>query len=80
MHLPVAPLHGTQLGLDVVGKPFPCRRRALAEEEAQLIDPVDRAVGRQAGAGDLAEVTINRAAVEGKKPPIIRRKQEKEAA
>ncbi|MCX7868618.1 MAG: ATP-dependent Clp protease ATP-binding subunit ClpX [Terrimicrobiaceae bacterium] len=32
------------------------------------------------GAGDLAEVTINRAAVEGKKPPIIRRKQEKEAA
>lgn len=30
--------------------------------------------------GDLAEVTINRAAVEGKKPPIIRRRQEKEAA
>jgi ATP-dependent Clp protease ATP-binding subunit ClpX len=29
---------------------------------------------------DLAEVTINRAAVEGKRPPILRRKQEKEAA
>jgi ATP-dependent Clp protease ATP-binding subunit ClpX len=29
---------------------------------------------------DLAEVTINRAAVEGKRSPILRRKQEKEAA
>jgi ATP-dependent Clp protease ATP-binding subunit ClpX len=29
---------------------------------------------------DLAEVTINRAAVEGKRAPIIRRKQDKEAA
>jgi len=29
---------------------------------------------------DIAEVTLNRAAVEGKKPPIIRRKQDKEAA
>ncbi len=29
---------------------------------------------------DIAEVTINRAAVEGKKPPIIRKKQDKDAA
>ncbi|SDU22185.1 ATP-dependent Clp protease ATP-binding subunit ClpX [Verrucomicrobium sp. GAS474] len=29
---------------------------------------------------DIAEVTINRAAVEGRKPPLIRRKQDKEAA
>ena len=29
---------------------------------------------------DIAEVTVNRAAVEGKKPPLIRRKQDKEAA
>jgi ATP-dependent Clp protease ATP-binding subunit ClpX len=29
---------------------------------------------------DVSEVTINRAAVEGKKPPLIRRKQEKDAA
>ncbi len=29
---------------------------------------------------DVAEVTINRAVVEGKKPPAIRRKQDKEAA
>jgi ATP-dependent Clp protease ATP-binding subunit ClpX len=29
---------------------------------------------------DIAEVTINRAVVEGKKPPLLRRKQEKDAA
>jgi ATP-dependent Clp protease ATP-binding subunit ClpX len=29
---------------------------------------------------DVAEVTINRAVVEGKKPPILRRKQDKDAA
>ena len=29
---------------------------------------------------DIAEVTVNRAVVEGKKPPIIRRKQDKDAA
>ena len=29
---------------------------------------------------DIAEVTVNRAAVEGKKPPLLRRKQDKEAA
>ncbi len=29
---------------------------------------------------DVAEVTINRAVVEGKKPPVIRKKQDKEAA
>ena len=29
---------------------------------------------------DIAEVTINRAVVEGKKPPLIRRKQDKDAA
>ncbi len=29
---------------------------------------------------DIAEVTINRAVVEGKKPPLVRRKQDKEAA
>jgi len=29
---------------------------------------------------DIADVTINRAVVEGKKPPIIRKKQDKEAA
>ncbi len=29
---------------------------------------------------DIAEVTINRAAVEGKKPPLIRKKQDKDAA
>jgi ATP-dependent Clp protease ATP-binding subunit ClpX len=29
---------------------------------------------------DVAEVTINRAVVEGKKPPLIRRKQDKDAA
>ena len=29
---------------------------------------------------DIADVTINRAAVEGKKPPLIRRKQDKDAA
>jgi ATP-dependent Clp protease ATP-binding subunit ClpX len=29
---------------------------------------------------DIAEVTLNRAAVEGKKPPIIRKKQDKDAA
>ncbi|MFZ9931672.1 MAG: ATP-dependent Clp protease ATP-binding subunit ClpX [Chthoniobacterales bacterium] len=29
---------------------------------------------------DVAEVTINRAVVEGKKPPLLRRKQEKDAA
>ena len=29
---------------------------------------------------DIAEVTINRAAVEGRKPPLLRRKQEKDAA
>ncbi len=32
------------------------------------------------GREDLAEITINRAVVEGKRPPILRRKQEKEAA
>ena len=29
---------------------------------------------------DIAEVTVNRAVVEGKKAPIIRRKQDKDAA
>ena len=29
---------------------------------------------------DIAEVTINRAVVEGKKPPLIRKKQDKDAA
>ena len=29
---------------------------------------------------DIAEVTINRAVVEGKKPPLVRRKQDKDAA
>ena len=29
---------------------------------------------------DVADVTINRAVVEGKKPPLIRRKQDKDAA
>jgi ATP-dependent Clp protease ATP-binding subunit ClpX len=29
---------------------------------------------------DIVDVTINRAVVEGKKPPIVRRKQDKEAA
>ena len=29
---------------------------------------------------DIADVTINRAVVEGKKPPVIRKKQDKEAA
>jgi len=29
---------------------------------------------------DILEVTINRAAIDGKKPPLIRRKQDKEAA
>jgi ATP-dependent Clp protease ATP-binding subunit ClpX len=29
---------------------------------------------------DIAEVTINRAVVEGKRTPIIRKKQEKDAA
>jgi ATP-dependent Clp protease ATP-binding subunit ClpX len=29
---------------------------------------------------DIAEVTLNRAAVEGKKPPLIRKKQDKDAA
>jgi hypothetical protein len=28
----------------------------------------------------VAEVTINRSVVEGKKPPLLRRKQEKDAA
>ena len=32
------------------------------------------------GRDDIAEVTINRAVVEGKKSPIIRKKQEKDAA
>jgi len=32
------------------------------------------------GRDDVAEVTINRAVVEGKKPPLLRRKQEKDAA
>lgn len=30
--------------------------------------------------GDVAEVTINRAVVEGRKPPLLRRKQDKDAA
>ena len=29
---------------------------------------------------DIADVTINRAVVEGKKPPVIRKKQDKDAA
>ena len=29
---------------------------------------------------DVAEVTINRSVVEGKKPPLLRRKQDKDAA
>jgi ATP-dependent Clp protease ATP-binding subunit ClpX len=29
---------------------------------------------------DIAEVTINRAVVDGKKPPLIRKKQDKDAA
>jgi ATP-dependent Clp protease ATP-binding subunit ClpX len=29
---------------------------------------------------DISEVTINRAVVEGKKAPLLRRKQEKDAA
>ena len=29
---------------------------------------------------DIAEITLNRASVEGRKPPIIRRKQDKDAA
>ncbi len=32
------------------------------------------------GRADVAEVTINRAVVEGRKPPILRRKQDKDAA
>jgi ATP-dependent Clp protease ATP-binding subunit ClpX len=32
------------------------------------------------GRDDIAEVTINRAVVEGRKPPLLRRKQEKDAA
>jgi ATP-dependent Clp protease ATP-binding subunit ClpX len=32
------------------------------------------------GRDDIAEVTINRAVVEGKKSPLLRRKQEKDAA
>lgn len=30
--------------------------------------------------GDIAEVTVNRAVVEGKRPPLIRKKQDKDAA
>jgi ATP-dependent Clp protease ATP-binding subunit ClpX len=29
---------------------------------------------------DIEEVTINRAVVEGRKPPLLRRKQDKDAA
>jgi hypothetical protein len=29
---------------------------------------------------DIADVTVNRAVVEGKKPPLIRKKQDKDAA
>jgi len=29
---------------------------------------------------DVADVTINRAVVDGKRPPLIRRKQDKDAA
>jgi len=32
------------------------------------------------GRDDIAEVTINRAVVEGKRSPLIRKKQEKDAA
>ncbi len=44
--------------------------------EKIMLDIMFEAPGRD----DLAEVTINRAAVEGKRAPILRRKQEKEAA
>lgn len=44
--------------------------------EKIMLDVMFEAPGRD----DLAEVTINRAAVEGKRPPILRRKQDKEAA
>jgi ATP-dependent Clp protease ATP-binding subunit ClpX len=32
------------------------------------------------GRDDIAEITVNRAVVEGKRSPIIRKKQEKDAA
>jgi ATP-dependent Clp protease ATP-binding subunit ClpX len=44
--------------------------------EKIMLDVMYDAPGRE----DLAEVTINRAVVEGTKPPLLRRKQEKEAA
>ncbi len=44
--------------------------------EKIMLDVMYDAPGRE----DLAEVTINRAVVEGTKAPILRRKQEKEAA
>ena len=65
--------------------------RALAQEAARkgtgaralramieriMLDIMFESPGRD----DIAEVTINRAVVEGKKSPIIRKKQEKDAA
>ncbi len=44
--------------------------------EKIMLDVMFEAPGRE----DLAEVTISRAVVEGTKPPLMRRKQEKEAA
>jgi ATP-dependent Clp protease ATP-binding subunit ClpX len=44
--------------------------------ESIMLDVMFEAPGRD----DIAEVTINRAAVEGRRPPILRRKQDKDAA
>lgn len=44
--------------------------------EKAMLDVMFDAPGR----GDLAEITVNRAAIEGKRPPLLRRKPDKEAA
>ena len=51
--------------------------RALrAMLERIMLDVMYDAPGRD----DIAEITVNRAVVEGKKPPLVRKKQEKDAA
>ncbi|HEY8966926.1 MAG TPA: ATP-dependent Clp protease ATP-binding subunit ClpX [Candidatus Methylacidiphilales bacterium] len=44
--------------------------------EKRMLDLMYELPGRE----DVAEVTFNRAAIEGRKPPLVRRKQDKEAA
>ena len=56
------------------------KRGTGARALRSLFEKVMRDVMYEAPDNNIAEVTVNRAVVEGKKTPLIRRKQDKDAA